>query len=57
MKLTIEVEWDPMTTMAENPAEPMAHAHREVKFAAEELVARVDAFQGYATITKLSVEK
>lgn len=56
MKLTIEVEWEPMTTMNENPDEPVAHAHREIKFAAEDLMNRVKMFQGQARITKLSVE-
>lgn len=56
MKLTIEVEWDPMTAAAENPGEPMRHAHQMVRFAAEDLAARMDAFSGYATIAKLSVE-
>ena len=57
MKLTIEVEWNPMTTMSDDPAEPMRHAHQAVRFAAEDLVQRLEACQGLAGITKLNVEE
>lgn len=57
MKLTIEVEWNPMTTMSDNPAEPVRVAHQAVKFAAEDLVQRLEACQGLASITKLSMEE
>lgn len=56
MKLTIEVEWTPFLDMNEDPSEPMRHAHQAVRFAAEDLVNRLENFQGHAAITKLSVE-
>lgn len=56
MKLTIEVVWTPFLDMNEDPSEPMRHAHQAVRFAAEDLVNRLENFQGHAAITKLSVE-
>lgn len=57
MKLTIEVEWDPITLVSEDPNAPMFHAHREIETGAQELVKRLQAVQGRAKVAVMSVEE
>lgn len=56
VKLAIEVEWDPITLVSEDPNLCVFHAHREVEAGAQELVKRLRAIQGHAKVTMMRVE-